>query len=129
MTLQENFNKREFECKCGCKMPSEVFKNVELLAEELQAIRDRFNAPIKINSAYRCISHNRAVGGSKSSQHILGKACDITIAGFSPDEVADGIEVMLSDESLFPFHIGGIGRYNSFTHIDIRPNTARWDLR
>tara|TARA_R110000764_G_scaffold73003_1_gene149237 strand:- start:69 stop:464 length:396 start_codon:yes stop_codon:yes gene_type:complete len=129
MKLTKNFNKREFECKCGCEMPSSVFYEIEALAEELQVIRDHFKAPIQINSAYRCPSHNKAIGGVSNSQHILGKAADIVIKGYRPDEVADELEVMLEDECLFPFHLGGIGRYNTFTHIDIRPSKARWDNR
>ena len=59
MKLTKNFNREEFDCKCGCEMPSSVFYEVELLAEELQVIRDHFKAPIQINSAYRCPSHNK----------------------------------------------------------------------
>ena len=129
MNLTKNFNKREFDCKCGCEMPSSVFYEIEELANELQVIREHFNAPIQINSAYRCPSHNKAIGGVSNSQHVLGKASDIVIKGYTPDEVADKLEAMLKDECLFPFHLGGIGRYNTFTHIDIRANKARWDNR
>ena len=129
MKLTDNFNKSEFECKCGCTMPSNVLYEIKLLAIELQTIRDHFKAPIQINSAYRCPSHNKAIGGVYNSQHVLGKASDIVIKGYSSSQVADELEVMLEDECLFPFHLGGIGRYNTFTHIDIRPNTARWDNR
>lgn len=129
MKLTKNFNKKEFDCKCGCEMPSSVFYEIEELANELQIIRDSFNAPIQINSAYRCPSHNKAIGGVSNSQHVLGKASDIVIKGYTPNEVADQLEIMLEDECLFPFHLGGIGKYNTFTHIDIRPKKARWDNR
>ena len=129
MKLTKNFNREEFDCKCRCEMPSSVFYEIEDLANELQTIRDHFNAPIQINSAYRCTSHNKAIGGVSNSQHVLGKASDIVIKGYTPDEVADELEVMLKDECLFPFHLGGIGRYNTFTHIDIRANKSRWDNR
>lgn len=129
MRLTKNFNKREFDCKCGCKMPLSVFYEVKLLAQELQVIRDYFKEPITINSAYRCPNHNLDIGGVFNSQHILGKASDITIKNNTPDQVADELEVMLEDECLFPFYLGGIGKYNSFTHIDIREGYARWDKR
>ena len=129
MKITENFNRKEFDCKCGCEMPSSVFYEVEYLANELQAIRDYSNAPIQINSAYRCPSHNKAIGGVSNSQHTLGKAADIVVKGQTPDETFNMIEGMLNDECLFPFHLGGIGRYNTFTHVDIRPNDARWDKR
>ena len=128
MKLTENFSLSEFECKCGCKMPKDVFENVKMLAVQLQDIRDCFNARIMINSAYRCVEHNRAIGSNDSSQHILGKAADIVIGGNSPDEVADRIESMITDEEVI---LGGLGRYNGFTHIDIRTGNrlAKWDNR
>lgn len=124
MKLTKNFSKIEFECKCGCKMPEEVLDNIKLLAIQLQSIRDYFNEPIKINSAYRCPDHNKAIGGVYSSQHVLGKASDIRITGTSSSRVADGIEDMVNNGCI---NIGGLGRYDTFTHIDIRDNKARWN--
>lgn len=126
MKLSENFSLSEFECKCGCKMPKDVFNNVEALAIHLQTFRHIFNAPITINSAYRCEEHNRAVGGSKTSQHLLAKAADITIKGYTPDEVADKIELLHSENRS---KTNGLGRYDTFCHIDIRNTYARWDNR
>jgi uncharacterized protein YcbK (DUF882 family) len=129
MKLTDNFNKSEFNCKCGCEMPNDVLDNIKLLAIQLQTIREYVGQPIKINSAYRCELHNSIIGGVKTSQHILGKASDITINTFTPDEVADVIENLLVNEMLGSFYIGGLGRYNTFTHLDIRDYKARWDKR
>jgi len=126
MKLTKNFSLSEFECKGGCKMPNDVFENIKLLAIHLQAFRDIFNEPITINSSYRCVEHNSSVGGSKTSQHLLGKAADITIKGYTPDEVADKIELLHSENRN---RTNGLGRYNTFTHVDIRNNYARWDNR
>jgi len=126
MKLTKNFSLSEFECKGGCKMPNNVFENIKLLAIHLQAFRDVFNEPITINSSYRCVEHNSSVGGSKTSQHLLGKAADITIKGYTPDEVADKIELLHSENRN---RTNGLGRYNTFTHVDIRNNYARWDNR
>ena len=127
MKLTKNFNKTEFDCKCGCKMPEEVLSNAKLLAIQLQLIRDYFNAPIRINSAYRCPDHNHTIGAVYNSQHIKGKASDITIKGYTPSEVSFGIEKMLLDDCIENFYIGGLGSYNTFTHVDIRNKKARWD--
>ena len=129
MNLTNNFSKSEFNCKCGCEMPNDVLDNIKLLAIELQTIRDYVGQPIKINSAYRCELHNSIIGGVKTSQHILGKASDITINTFTPNEVVDVIENLLINEMLPSFYIGGLGRYNTFTHLDIRDYKARWDNR
>jgi len=129
MKLTDNFSKSEFNCKCGCEMPNDVLDNIKLLAIQLQTIREYVGQPIKINSAYRCELHNSIIGGVKTSQHILGKASDITINTFTPDEVVDVIENLLVNEMLGSFYIGGLGRYNTFTHLDIRDDKARWDKR
>ena len=129
MKLTDNFSKSEFNCKCGCEMPNDVLDNIKLLAIQLQTIREYVGQPIKINSAYRCKLHNSIIGGVKTSQHILGKASDITINTFTPDEVVDVIENLLINEMLGSFYIGGLGRYNTFTHLDIRDYKARWDNR
>ena len=129
MKLTNNFSKSEFECKSGEEMPLDVLENVKLLAIQLQKIREYVGKPIRINSAYRSEAHNEAIGGVKTSQHILGKAADITIDTFTPDEVVSIIENMLTNEMLGGFYIGGLGSYNTFTHVDIRDKKARWNFK
>lgn len=123
MILTKNFNLKEFECKCGCEMSRSVLENIFKLSDELQVIRDEQGA-IHINSAYRCKKHNSSIGSKNTSQHVLGKAADITIKDMSPNEVADAIENSISEKKVM---FGGIGRYNTFTHVDIRENKARWN--
>ena len=130
MKLTNNFTKSEFDCKSGEEMPLDVLENVKLLAIQLQKIRDYVGKPIRINSAYRSPDYNdNIVKGSKKSQHKLGKAADITIDTFTPDEVVSIIENMLTNEMLGGFYIGAIGSYNTFTHIDIRDKKARWNFK
>lgn len=73
MVGTKNFSPSEFKCKCGC--------NTNLAQQELvnrlQRVRDKINQPIKINSAYRCPEHNKAVGGKENSAHVKGLAVDI----------------------------------------------------
>ena len=125
MQLTNNFNISEFQCKCGCEMPEFVKKNVEELAKDLQVIRDKVGVGFTPNSAYRCPKHNTAVGGVKTSQHLKGKAADINIKGIEPSEVADLVEDLMKAEVITK---GGVGRYNSFTHVDIRGTNARWNF-
>lgn len=126
MQLTDNFNKSEFECKCGCEMPDNVLENVKKLALSLQTLRDMIKKPIKVNSSYRCVYHNRSIGSNDSSQHVLGKASDIVIKGQIPEQTANLIEVLISSGEIPE---GGLGVYNSFTHYDIRKTKARWDNR
>lgn len=55
----------------------ESLKNLESLMEFLDPIRDKWCKPIVITSGYRCPDLNRAVGGSKTSSHCSGLACDL----------------------------------------------------
>ena len=128
--LTKNFSKWEFECHCKkCTISDEVLENVKKVAEQLQILRYYVDAEVTINSAYRCLEHNRAIGSNDSSQHPKGTAVDITIQGYTPDEVVSIVENMLVNPYLHSFYIGGVGKYNSFTHLDIRENPARWDNR
>ena len=122
MKLTENFSLEEFECKCGCIMPEFVKKNIVELAENLQVLRDEVGR-LDLTNAYRCKAHNADVGGSVNSQHLLGKAADIKSSYFTPSEIAETVNDMMKTEM---FKIGGIGIYNTFTHVDIRGSRARW---
>ena len=73
---------------------------------------------VTITSAYRTPPHNFREGGTTYSQHLYGKAADIKISGVTPKKVADYAETLLPE--------GGIGIYNTFTHIDVRPVKSRW---
>lgn len=125
MGLTKNFSKAEFECKCGCEMPEDVLENVKEVAKQLQFIRNQVEKPIKINSAYRCLEHNRSIIGSNdTSQHVLGKAVDIVIAEFIPIEVKNLLDVFMESGDI---RQGGLGLYNTFVHYDIRGTKSRWD--
>lgn len=57
----------------------EVEKNLTLLVENvLDPLREIYGKPITVNSGYRCPELNKAVGGSKTSDHVKGFAADIT---------------------------------------------------
>lgn len=57
----------------------EVEKNLTLLIENiLDPLRLIYGKPITVNSGYRCPELNKAVGGSKTSDHMKGFAADIT---------------------------------------------------
>lgn len=124
MNLTKNFNKSEFECKCGCEMPEEVLTEITKLAGNLQVIRDFIRKPMLLTNAYRCPKHNKEVGGVPNSQHILGKACDIQVNDMSPKEVFDTIANLIEHGHISE---GGLGLYNTFVHYDIRKTKARWD--
>lgn len=122
--LAPGFRVREFHCKDG----SDEILVDEALVLLLQCIREHFGKAVTITSGYRTAAHNAKVGGSKSSQHLLGRAADIQVAGTSVEDVA------AYAESLMPSW-GGVGRYpvkagraKGWVHVDTRPNKSRWTL-
>lgn len=124
MSLTSNFKKSEFECNCGCKMPDEVFFNIEKLANQLQYLRDFIELPISITNAYRCKTHNKKVGGVSNSQHILGKAADLQVKGLTTGELYKAIDILAEYNHVLQ---GGLGLYDTFVHYDVRGTKARWN--
>lgn len=123
MILTKNFSKKEFESKDGAEMPDEVFENIKELATNLQVLRDELKAPISINSGYRSPKHNFNIGGVSRSQHLTGKASDIVVDGYTPQEVAIVIEELIKAGKMKQ---GGLKAYQSFVHYDIRATKSRW---
>ena len=104
-------------------MPNDVYVNIVKLANQLQVIRDVIGQPIKLTNAYRCVEHNKSIGGVYNSQHILGKAADLKVKGLKPKELKLVIETLIDNGEILQ---GGVGIYNTFVHYDIRKTKARW---
>ena len=113
--ISKNFNRSEFACKCGCGFDA-VDKELVCV---LELVRKNFNAPVIINSACRCLEHNRGVGSKDTSQHVKAKAADIVVKGVRPQRVYHYLENIFSNKY-------GLGNYETFTHVDVRSKKARW---
>lgn len=57
---------------------AEQLEKMSVVANEVfEPLREWVGGPIKINSFFRCYKLNKAIGGSKTSQHMSGQAMDI----------------------------------------------------
>ena len=115
--LAPDFKVRELRCRDGTD---------RRCLPALQCIREHFGKPVTITSGYRTAAHNAAVGGAKSSQHLLGRAADIRVESVSVEDVAAYTESLMPDW-------GGVGRYpvkagraTGWVHVDTRAENARW---
>lgn len=102
----KNFSAEELSCPC-------CGKNAMWLPfmSRVQRVRDSYGRGMKVDSAYRCEKHNRAIGGASESYHMSGRAIDI----WAPDprdkwQIARG--AMLEGLTVIV--------YDSFLHLDDR---------
>lgn len=125
--ITEHFWRSEFDCHDGTPYPQAWINDRLLpLCIALEKLRTAVGVPLIIHSGYRTTAYNRRVGGATQSQHLQGRAADIACA-VAPAKVADLLEQMIaSPETLMQIPQGGIGRYSTFTHYDIRGTAARW---
>ena len=116
--LSPHFRESEFTCNHCNSLEGHTVAQ-ELLAV-LEACRAHFDgAPVTVNSGYRCQVHNTNVGSTEHSQHRKATAADIVVTGVSPSTVHAYFSAQYPGKY-------GLGRYNSFTHIDVRTGPARW---
>lgn len=113
--LSDNFTVSEFRCKDGS---DKILIDTDLV-NILQKVREHFNKPVTINSAYRNATYNQKIGGASRSQHVYGTASDIVVKDTKPEDVAKYVEFLMPQK-------GGIGLYSTFTHVDVRAVRARW---
>lgn len=126
MRLTKNFTQSEFRSRDGKPMPEPVLKNIKELASNLQVLRNFLGESIRVTSGWRSEEHNRAIGGVKNSQHVLGKASDLKVKDLDTKDLYLIIESLIEDGKMKE---GGLGLYNTFVHYDIRGTKARWDNR
>lgn len=93
--------------------PSEdIVKVLTNTANQMEAVRKLLGVPIHINSGYRSPEVNKAVGGSKNSQHMTGEAVDFIAPGFG--NVSAIVERIKSSGLVFDQLID---EYGSWVHI------------
>jgi zinc D-Ala-D-Ala carboxypeptidase len=109
----------EFHCLCRHEDCLISLVSVELV-EGLEQVRAILEKPIQVLSGFRCQNHNADIGGVLGSKHLLGIAADVRVAGISPVRVAQAAK------RVDIFRAGGIGVYDTFTHLDHRGSPARW---
>jgi len=116
--LSEYFSSNMFDCACNYPDCLKTLISEELV-DGLQNLITRFPI-IHISSGYRCDKHNTDVGGKLGSFHKKGMAADIISPFGTPEEVST------EAQKIECFNNGGIGKYSTFVHLDVRGQKSRW---
>lgn len=109
MKISEYFTDKEMKCKgascCGGAFPMDR-KFMDIL-DELR----RQTGPINVNSGFRCPTHNSSIkNSSKKSQHMLGRAADITCNSVDLEYLSE----IAKELNLY------VIKYDTFIHVDGR---------
>jgi hypothetical protein len=110
---------RDARLQLNTDPPRALWPSLLAVVKVADGARHRLGKAVKINSAYRSPAYNRAISGASKSIHVLGGALDLS---GSPATLHKILTEMRA-EGLFR---GGIGRYKTFTHVDVRGHDADW---
>ena len=120
--LSAHFKVKEFACKDG--------SDTVLVSEELVTLLEQLRTALgsdscQVTSGYRTASHNKAIGGSKTSKHIKGLAADVVF--YKGGNPIPAKTVCVRAQDLDATGIQYIGPYS--THVDVRPSRYWRDER
>lgn len=116
MQLSKHFHLREFTrsqtaARRGIDnmpVPAAIEALAVLCESLLEPVRRNFGQPVVVNSGYRAPLLNRAIGGARGSQHVLGEAADIEIPGLANADLAQWIAAHLPyDQLILEAHVPG----------------------
>lgn len=111
-----NFSPREIACRGDNTLMVD-----EYAMDCLQALRIALGRPLIVNSAYRSPEYNARIGGATASQHLHGRAFDISMTNQEPARFEAAARAA---------GFAGFGFYprNNFVHIDTGPK-REWGTR
>jgi GH25 family lysozyme M1 (1,4-beta-N-acetylmuramidase) len=119
--ISAHFKACEFQCKCSGEHD---FPLDTALVEKLEKLHSALNcSAINVSSGFRCLAHDKAVGGSGTGQHIHGKAADICCIGQDGKPI-DNRLVCIAAQDIGFTGIARIAGNGTFTHVDTR--SGKW---
>lgn len=125
--ISENFSWGEVLAHQTEKPTLNVLKNLFIVTRKLQTLRNTVfkNAGISISCGWRSLKYNdnlrkQGIPTAKKSYHIDGMAIDFNVTGYTPKQVQKLLDNIWN---------GGLEYAGTWTHIDIRPYSIRFDSK
>lgn len=101
--------------------PQEIIEKMKITAKNVfEPVRNHFGIPIRVNSFYRSVRLNQAIGGSPWSQHCKGEAIDIddTIGGLTNKQMFNFIKSNVDfDQLIWEF---GTNQNPAWIHVSYK---------
>jgi len=110
---------RDAKLQLNTDPPRGLWPSLLAVVKVADEARHRLGKPLRITSSFRSVAYNRAIKGAVGSYHTKASALDLS---GSPATLHRILQEMRS-EGLFR---GGIGRYKTFCHVDVRGKNADW---
>lgn len=128
MQLSEHFHLSEFmrsdtarENGWPNRPPPDAVRRLHMLClRVLEPLRRAVGHPISVSSGYRSPQLNQAIGGSPTSQHILGEAADIYCGWMDAAELHSTIQAVVPEWDQLYLHRG-----QNFVHVSYRTGRNR----
>lgn len=120
--ITPHFNSKEFRCKCGGKHDFQVNEKLCELLEKLYEELDC--SSINISSGFRCVQHDKSVGGSGTGQHTKGNAADFCCVSKDGTIISTKLVCCAAQDIGFT-GIANINATHTYTHCDVRTG-GKW---
>lgn len=115
MQITANFNSVKDHMQCPC---CNAFVYDKVFMKRVQILRDLMDTPFYLDRKgggfYRCRYYNDSIGGAVGSQHLHGRAMDISSHGWTGNDKW----YFVRESQCLDF---SVGIYPNFFHIDLRP--------
>jgi uncharacterized protein YcbK (DUF882 family) len=109
----------------------------KLINHVLDPIRSLYGSPVYVNSGFRSETLNKVIGGARNSQHMQGKAADITTGSPKANKKLWDVILFLQQEGDIdfdqlinekPIYVKEVGECPSWIHISYNEDNNRGQI-
>ncbi len=129
--LTKDITLEMLRCKDGTEVPSKYYENAQRVSTNIQKLKDYIEKKIgkslvlDLTSGYRTRSYNQTrEGAARDSYHLIASAIDFRFKDFP---LSDTLKYAKEMMELGLIDLGGLQRYATFIHYDVRGYYATWN--